>query len=79
MTSAKPAGLPTDAASALPLSWEELEALVPPEDDRDLQRRRREGPTNAQAFLRLFGRPSSSRAGSMPDGTSWRNQDSFSP
>ena len=59
MTSAKPAGLPTDAASALPLSWEELEALVPPEDDRDLQRRRREGPTNAQASLRLFGRPES--------------------
>ena len=38
--------------SAIPaaLSWGELEALAAPEADRV------EGPTNAQATLRLFGR-----------------------
>ena len=48
-------------ASALvaPLSWEELEAWLPPQDEAALQQHRREGPTNAQARLRLFGRPES--------------------
>ncbi|WP_399236092.1 MULTISPECIES: glutathione S-transferase family protein [Synechococcales] len=36
-----------------PLSWQELEALSPPEPDRI------EGPTNAQATLRLFGQSES--------------------
>ena len=36
-----------------PLNWEALEALAAPEPDRT------QGPTNAQASLRLFGRPES--------------------
>ena len=50
---------PCDARSAEPLSWEQLEALLPIRHESDLQRHRREGPTNAQAQLRLFGRPES--------------------
>ncbi|MFM7312199.1 MAG: glutathione S-transferase family protein, partial [Cyanobium sp.] len=48
-------------ASALvaPLSWEDLEAWLPPQDEAALQQQRREGPTNAQSTLRLFGRPES--------------------
>ena len=48
-------------ASALvaPLSWAELQAWLPPQEEEALQQRRREGPTNAQARLRLFGRAES--------------------
>ena len=42
-----------------PLSWVELEAQLPPSSEAELQRQRVEGPTNAQARLRLFGRPES--------------------
>ena len=45
------------AATALPLSWHELEQLVPPPANLDVQRA--DGPTNAQANLRLFGRSES--------------------
>ena len=47
-----------DAASAA-LSWQELEQLLPPQGEAELQRQRCDGPTNAQASLRLFGRPES--------------------
>ena len=47
-----------DAASAA-LSWQELEQLLPPQDAAELRRQRCDGPTNAQASLRLFGRPES--------------------
>ena len=50
---------PSDARTAEVLSWNELEALVPLRSETELQRHRREGPTNAQATLRLFGRPES--------------------
>ena len=44
---------------AAPLSWPELEQLLPPQTEAELQRQRCDGPTNAQAQLRLFGRPES--------------------
>ena len=44
---------------APPLSWPELEQLLPPQTEAELQRQRCDGPTNAQAQLRLFGRPES--------------------
>ena len=48
----------TSASSlVVPLPWEELEALLPPVGEVALQQHRRDGPTNAQALLRLFGRP----------------------
>jgi len=59
MSSVLPAASHAAALQVSPLSWEQLEALQPREDDLELQRRRREGPTNAQATLRLFGRPES--------------------
>ena len=43
--------MPQPPAVASALSWTELEALAAPEADRV------EGPTNAQATLRLFGQP----------------------
>ena len=49
----------TASALVAPLSWEELEAWLPPQEEAALQQHRREGPTNAQARLRLFGRPES--------------------
>jgi glutathione S-transferase len=45
------------AATALPLSWQELEQELPPVED--LEGQRINGPTNAQANLRLFGRSES--------------------
>jgi glutathione S-transferase len=45
----KPADPLPGPSLAGPLSWEELEALAPPEPDRV------QGPTSAQATLRLFG------------------------
>ena len=42
---------------AEPLSWQQLEERLEPCSEADLQQRRVEGPTNAQARLRLFGRP----------------------
>jgi glutathione S-transferase len=42
-----------------PLSWEQLEQRLAPIRESELQRQRVEGPTNAQARLRLFGRPES--------------------
>jgi glutathione S-transferase len=42
-----------------PLSWQALAALLPEESESQLQHRRREGPTNAQSRLRLFGQPES--------------------
>ncbi|MFZ9147838.1 glutathione S-transferase family protein [Vulcanococcus sp.] len=47
------------AAIADPLSWEDLRELLPLQSEEQLQQARREGPTNAQARLRLFGRPES--------------------
>ena len=44
-------------SASLPLSWTELEQELPPCSEAELQQRRLEGPTNAQARLRLFGRP----------------------
>ncbi|MFZ9951763.1 MAG: glutathione S-transferase family protein [Vulcanococcus sp.] len=46
-------------ALVAPLSWDELDAWLPAQDEAALQQHRREGPTNAQARLRLFGRPES--------------------
>ena len=46
-------------AIAAPLSWQELEELHPPLPEDRLRLQRQEGPTNAQATLRLFGRPES--------------------
>ena len=46
-------------APAEPLSWQQLQELLDPCSEADLQKRRVEGPTNAQARLRLFGRPES--------------------
>ena len=43
--------MPQPSAVATALSWPQLEALAAPETDRV------EGPTNAQATLRLFGQP----------------------
>ncbi|MBV2351212.1 glutathione S-transferase family protein [Synechococcus sp. HK05] len=40
-----------------PLSWEQLADQLAPISEAELQRQRVEGPTNAQARLRLFGRP----------------------
>ena len=59
MSSVLPAASHAAALQVSPLSWEQLEALQPREDDLELQRRRRKGPTNAQATLRLFGRSES--------------------
>ena len=42
-----------------PLSWAELERRCTVSSEADLQHHRVEGPTNAQARLRLFGRPES--------------------
>ena len=42
-----------------PLSWEQLEQRLAPITEAELQRQRVEGPANAQARLRLFGRPES--------------------
>ena len=47
------------AAIADPLSWQDLQELLPPQDEAQLLQARIEGPTNAQARLRLFGRPES--------------------
>ena len=44
---------------AEPLSWQALEAWLPSESEAQLQERRIQGPTNAQARLRLFGQPES--------------------
>ena len=54
--------MPSDspAARAEPLSWEALQALLPGESEAQLEERRRQGATNAQARLRLFGQPESS-------------------
>ena len=46
-------------AVAEPLSWAELERRLPACSESELQLQRVEGPTNAQARLRLFGRPES--------------------
>ena len=46
-------------ALVAPLSWAQLEAFLPPQEEEALLQRRREGPTNAQSRLRLFGRPES--------------------
>jgi glutathione S-transferase len=46
-------------AAAEPLSWAELERRLPACSESELQLQRVEGPTNAQARLRLFGRPES--------------------
>jgi glutathione S-transferase len=46
-------------ALAEPLSWQQLEEQCDPCSEAELQQRRVEGPTNAQARLRLFGRPES--------------------
>ena len=48
---------PTTASG--PLSWADLERLLPSVSESELQLQRVEGPTNAQARLRLFGRPES--------------------
>jgi len=42
---------------AEPLSWQQLEERLEPCSEAELLQRRVEGPTNAQARLRLFGRP----------------------
>lgn len=42
-----------------PLSWQELEQRAAMVSEQELLRQRCEGPTNAQARLRLFGRPES--------------------
>ena len=47
------------SAPAVPFSWQELQDCLPPADEQALQRLRCEGPTNAQATLRLFGQPES--------------------
>ena len=47
------------SAPVAPLSWQELEAWLPPQDEAVLLQQRQQGPTNAQARLRLFGRPES--------------------
>jgi len=47
------------SAPVAPLSWQELQEWLPLADEQELQRLRREGPTNAQATLRLFGQPES--------------------
>jgi glutathione S-transferase len=54
--------MPSDSpkASAEPLSWECLKALLPDESEAQLEERRRQGPTNPQARLRLFGQSESS-------------------
>ena len=44
---------------AEPLSWQQLEQRLDSCSEAELQQRRVEGPTNAQARLRLFGRPES--------------------
>jgi len=44
-------------ALAEPLSWQQLEDQLTPLSEAELQHQRVEGPTNAQARLRLFGRP----------------------
>ena len=41
------------------LSWDDLAELLPLQSDEQLLQLRQEGPTNAQARLRLFGRPES--------------------
>ena len=41
------------------LSWEDLAELLPLHSEEQLLQLRQEGPTNAQARLRLFGRPES--------------------
>ena len=46
-------------AQAEPLSWQQLQEQLDPCSEADLLQRRVEGPTNAQARLRLFGRPES--------------------
>jgi glutathione S-transferase len=46
-------------APAEPLSWQQLQEFLDPCSEADLQKRRVEGPTNAQARLRLFGRSES--------------------
>ena len=46
-------------AVAEPLSWAELERRLPACSESELQLQRVEGPTNAQARVRLFGRPES--------------------
>ena len=50
-------GSTSSAASQQPMGWQELVLLLPPQSEEQLQRHRRDGPTNAQATLRLFGRP----------------------
>jgi glutathione S-transferase len=47
------------AAIADPLSWEDLRELLPLQSEEQLLQLRQEGPTNAHARLRLFGRPES--------------------
>ena len=47
------------AAIADPLGWDDLQELLPPQRELQLMQARIEGPTNAQARLRLFGRPES--------------------
>jgi glutathione S-transferase len=59
---------PPEALSWEALSWEALEALAPPEPDR-LQ-----GPTNAQANLRLFG-----QADATPRVTLYRDHHAWCP
>jgi glutathione S-transferase len=49
----------TAETNTAPLRWADLEELLPPQSDADLQRWRTDGPTNPQAQLRLFGRPES--------------------
>ena len=46
-------------AAAEPLSWADLERRLPDRSEAELQHHRVEGPNNAQAVLRLFGRPES--------------------
>ncbi|MEB3318109.1 MAG: glutathione S-transferase [Cyanobacteriota bacterium] len=57
---------PLDGAG--PLSWEQLEALAPAEADRV------NGPTNAQASLRLFG-----QVGAVPRVTLYRDHHAWCP
>ena len=45
--------MPLSSESAEPLSWSDLASLAMPEPNRI------EGPTSAQATLRLFGQPES--------------------
>jgi len=49
----EPLSAPLSPSPTAPLSWEQLEALAPAEPDRV------NGPTNAQAALRLFGQEES--------------------